>query len=131
MYCRQCGAQIGAGYECPNCKTHAGDGNNYCPNCGNKVAVWASRCNRCGISFISEETAAARDLNGHSKLGMALLAFFLGGLGIHCFVMGEAKKGMFRIILSLACGLGAWVALIDMILIIIGRYEVDSDKYLW
>ena len=117
MFCRNCGENIGLKHECSNCHTLAGDGNQYCPH--------------CDTSFVEKEVLEARELNGHSKLGMALLAFFLGGWGIHCFVMGEPKKGMLRIILTLACGIGSIVALIDMVLIIIGRYEYNPEGYLW
>ena len=131
MFCRNCGAEIGLKHECPDCNTQAGEGKNYCPHCGSKVSAWASKCPHCDTSFVEKEVEEARDLDGHSRLGMSLLAFFLGAWGIHCFVMGEPKKGMLRIILTLACGIGWIVALIDMIMIIIGRYEVDPDAYLW
>ena len=131
MYCRNCGENLGLKHECPDCHTLAGDGNQYCPHCGSKVSAWASKCPQCDTSFIAKEVLEARELNGHSKLSMALLAFFLGCWGIHCFVMGEPKKGMLRIILTLVCGIGRIVALIDMVMIIIGRYEYNPEGYLW
>jgi len=42
--------------------------------------------------------------------------------------MGETKKGVFRIIMSLFCGLGCIFALIDLIKIATGSYVVDPDK---
>ena len=57
-----------------------------------------------------------------------LLACFLGGLGIHNFMMGETKKGIFKIVMSFLCGIGAILALIDLIKIAMGTYEVNPDK---
>ena len=59
---------------------------------------------------------------------MLLICFFLGGLGIHNFMMGETKKGIFKIIMSFVCGIGAILALIDLIKIAMGSYEVNPDK---
>jgi TM2 domain-containing membrane protein YozV len=39
---------------------------------------------------------------GKSKMVAALLAFFLGGLGIHSFYMGKTKKGFIQLGLSVA-----------------------------
>jgi TM2 domain-containing membrane protein YozV len=53
---------------------------------------------------------------GKSKIVAALLAFFLGGLGIHSFYMGQTKKGFFQLgitvlgIVLFAAGIGSWVS---------------------
>ena len=59
---------------------------------------------------------------------MALICFFLGGLGIHNFMMGETKKGILRIVLSLCMGLGGILALIDFIKILTDKYVVEPEK---
>lgn len=46
---------------------------------------------------------------GKSKIVAALLAFFLGGLGVHSFYMGQKKKGFIQLGVTLA-GLGLYVA---------------------
>ena len=66
-------------------------------------------------------------LNGQDKIVMILICLFLGGLGIHNFMMGESKKGIFRIIMSCCCGLGSIFALIDLIKICMGSYVVDPN----
>ena len=62
---------------------------------------------------------------------MAVIAFFLGGIGIHNFMLGETKKGVVKIILSLCCGLGGILALIDFIMILCDKYVVDPNKILF
>ena len=59
---------------------------------------------------------------------MALICFFLGGLGIHNFMMGETKKGIVKIVLSLCLGIGGIIALIDFIKILMDKYVIDPEK---
>lgn len=66
-------------------------------------------------------------LNGQDKVTMAVICFFLGGLGIHNFMMGENKKGIFRIVTTFCCGIGAIFALIDFIKILCDSYVVNPD----
>lgn len=54
-----------------------------------------------------------------------LLAFFLGGLGLHRFYNGKIGTGILMII-TLG-GLGIWV-LIDLIMIVLGRFEDSEGK---
>ncbi len=68
-------------------------------------------------------------LAGNDKTMIALLCFFLGGLGVHCFVMGETRKGIIRIVFSLLCGIGGIFALIDFIMILSDTYVVNPEAY--
>ncbi len=52
-----------------------------------------------------------------------LLAFFLGGLGIHRFFVGKIGTGILQLI-TLG-GLGIW-ALIDIIMIVVGSFKDKS-----
>ena len=71
-----------------------------------------------------------------SKVAAALLAFFLGGLGIHRFYLGYAGTGVIMLVLALASLLtfgitglivGIW-AIIDFILILTGGLK-DAQGY--
>ena len=68
-------------------------------------------------------------LAGNDKTMIALLCFFLRGLGVHCFVMGETRKGIIRIVFSLLCGIGGIFALIDFIMILSDTYVVNPEAY--
>lgn len=127
MYCRNCGEPMNANQAiCLKCGVKAGVGNRYCANCGNPVDVNASVCLNCGCAIRNINES---DLNGKDKTAMALLCFFLGGLGIHNFVMGETKKGIVKIVLAFVCGISGILALIDFIKILTDKYVVDPDKY--
>lgn len=126
MYCKQCGEQMNDNQAiCLKCGVKTGEGENYCANCGNSVNAGAEVCLSCGVAIKKGNGAY---LNGKDKIVMALICFFLGGIGIHNFMLGETKKGVFKIIMSILCGLGGILALIDFVKILIDKYEVDANK---
>ena len=125
MYCKNCGELMNDNQAiCVKCGVKTGDGNAFCANCGQPVAPNAEVCMSCGVAV----KKAGGDLNGQDKIVMILVCLFLGGLGIHNFMMGETKKGVFKIIMSLCCGLGSIFALIDLVKICMGSYVVDPTK---
>ncbi len=124
MFCKNCGQQINDNQAiCLNCGVKVTDGVNFCANCGNPIAPGAEICLNCGVAV----KKAAGDLAGKDKVTIALLCFFLGGFGVHNFVMGETKKGILKIVLS-CTGISSILALIDFIKILMDKYEVDPDK---
>ncbi len=125
MYCKNCGTEMTDSQAvCLNCGVKKNEGASYCANCGKEVAVNADVCLNCGASL----KKAGGNLGGQDKVVMALICFFLGGIGIHNFMMGETKKGIFKIVMSLCCGIGSIFALIDFIKILMDKYVVDPEK---
>lgn len=125
MFCKNCGESLNENQAiCVKCGVKVGEGKSFCANCGKEIDPNASVCLSCGVAVKS----AAGDLNGQDKLVMILVCLFLGGLGIHNFMMGETKKGVFKIIMSFLCGLGGIFALIDLVKIAMGKYVVDPNK---
>ncbi|WP_163833732.1 TM2 domain-containing protein [Spartinivicinus ruber] len=76
----------------------------YCRNCGNKLSPKAVNCPSCGEPQL---------LNGRNKVAAALLAFFLGALGIHRFYLGQ-WWGIFYL-LFFWTGIPSLVSLIETI----------------
>ncbi len=109
---------------CLSCGVKAGDGSTFCANCGSTLPANAEVCLSCGVAV----KKTGNYLAGQDKVVMILVCLFLGGLGIHNFMMGETKKGVFRIIMSFLCGLGGIFALIDLVKIAMGSYVVDPTK---
>ena len=130
MFCRNCGSPMSDQQAvCLNCGVNKGVGTNYCPNCGQPVNPAAAVCVTCGVALHSAPAGGnGAYLNGKDKVTIILVCLFLGGLGIHNFMMGETKKGVARIIGSFLCGIGGILALIDLIKIITDKYVVDPNK---
>ena len=127
MYCKNCGEAINDNQAiCLKCGVKVGDGSSFCANCGNSVNPGADYCMNCGVAI--KTVASSDNLNGQDKIVMILICLFLGGIGIHNFMMGENKKGVFKIIMSLCCGIGGILALIDVIKLAMGTYVVNPDK---
>ena len=125
MYCKNCGEAMNDNQAiCLKCGVKTGDGSAFCANCGQPLAPNAEVCMSCGVAV----KKANGDLNGQDKIVMILICLFLGGLGIHNFMMGETKKGVFKIIMSFCCGIGGILALIDLVKIAMGSYVVDATK---
>ena len=61
-----------------------------------------------------------------SKTAAALLAFFLGGLGIHRFYLGYTWQGVVQLLTAGGCGI--W-ALIDFIRILMGKLKPKDGDY--
>lgn len=125
MFCKNCGKPLNDNQAiCLQCGVKAGDGDMFCANCGQPVNPGADVCLNCGAAV-----KKGGSLDGDNKILMAILCFFLGGLGVHNFVLGETKKGFMKILLSLCFGIGAILALVDFIRILTDSYEVNPDKF--
>ena len=126
MYCKNCGEQMNDNQAiCLKCGVKAGEGELFCANCGKDVAPQAEVCLNCGVAI---KKAASAGYGNYDKITLALICFFLGGIGIHNFMLGETKKGIVKIVLSLCFGIGAILALIDFVRILTDKYEVNPDK---
>ena len=125
MYCKNCGEIMNDNQAiCIKCGVKTGDGDKFCANCGKEVAPNADVCMNCGVAI----KKANKNLNGQDKIVLIIVALIVGGLGIHNFMMGETKKGVFRIIMSLLCGIGYIFALVDLVKIAMDTYVVDFEK---
>ena len=127
MFCKNCGSELNENaVACMNCGFAKGDGNKYCSNCGKEINPGAAICTNCGAAVKNVSTVA----NGEqkSKLVAVLLAFFLGGIGIHDFYLGYSKNGIIKIILTVCTGIGGSIwALIDFIRLLTGSLNTDAN----
>lgn len=66
--------------------------------------------------------------NQKSKMVAGLLGIFLGAYGIHNFYLGNTKKAVIQIIVSvLTCGIGGLWGFIEGIMILMGKINVDAN----
>lgn len=66
------------------------------------------------------------------KLVAGLLGIFLGAWGVHQFYLGDNKKGIIRIIVTVVtCGIGGIWGFIEGILILCGNINTDAQGNRW
>jgi len=65
-----------------------------------------------------------------NKLTTALLALFLGTIGIHRFYLGQVLYGICYVILA-ATGISTIIAFIDFIIFLIMDEKEFNHKYNW
>ena len=125
MYCKNCGAQMDPNAAiCVKCGFQKGTGNKYCHNCGSETAQGAAVCTSCGSAL----SAVPAGQEQKSKLVAVLLAFFVGGFGIHDFYLGYSKNGIIKIVLTVCTGVGGSIwALIDFIRLLTGSLDKDAN----
>ena len=125
-FCKNCGKKMNnSAAVCLSCGAQKGAGSAYCANCGNEVSDKAVVCLSCGAA-IKQDTANWEDKD---KIIAGLLAFFLGGIGVHHFYLKENKKGIIKLIFCWTY-IPALLALFDGIKIFAGKYEINPDKYI-
>lgn len=134
MYCRNCGKAMNAGENiCENCGLPVGYGTDYCSECGNRTYDTAI-CNVCGMRFATDvnvNPASYTPVNAvgtKSRTLAAVLGIFLGAFGAHSFYLGYTIKGVLQfLVTSWTCGIGGIWGIIEGILILAGKINVDKN----
>lgn len=78
------------------------------------------------VKNITGLASPASPMAGDNQLIAALLAFFLGALGIHRFYLGYMWQGVVQLLTLGGCGI--W-ALIDFVRILLGTLKPKDDEY--
>ncbi len=133
-YCSKCGAELENDakfcYVCgEKCKTS---------QVTNPFVNENSTNNNASNPIVNESTtninASTSNVSDKSRAAAAILAFFLGGLGIHNFYLGRTKQGVIQLVLFLFCWLyipaiivGIW-AIVDFVLILCGNVIDGNGK---
>lgn len=91
----------------------------YCSNCGKQVSSEAEICPNCGVRLMAKKEKK-------SKVTAALLALFLGWIGIHKFYLGRTVLGIFYLLFCWTF-IPAFVAFIEAI-IYFSMKEEDFDR---
>jgi len=68
-------------------------------------------------------------VSSRSRLVAALLAWFLGGIGVHQFSLGKTAAGILSVLFCWT-GIPAIVSLIDFIMILIGSAKDAQGLYI-
>ena len=123
MFCRNCGKElIGTPEICLGCGAKPLVGTSFCNTCGAETNPMAEICVKCGVRLAKAEEI---DISPKSRLAVTLLAWFLGGFGVHRFYLGKIGTGILMII-TLG-GLGIW-SLIDFIIAVTGNMRDKEGR---
>ncbi len=114
----------------------------FCRKCGKQLDDNAQFCDNCGanqdgtstISTTNSNNSQASNISSKSRAVAALLAWFLGGLGVHNFYLGNKKKAIAQLVCTLLFFLiipiivsSIWV-LVDFVIILCGTYADGDGK---
>lgn len=94
----------------------------YCRGCGKEIHETAKACPHCGAQ---NGTAASGQ---KSRIAAALLAFFLGGFGVHKFYLGKIGQGFLYLIFCWTF-IPAIIAFIEFIIYLCESDESFAKKY--
>lgn len=101
----------------------------FCSDCGSTINVKAEICPKCGVRQVSQQTTFGNTApNGKSKIAAALLAFFLGGFGVHKFYLGQIGLGVVYLLFFWTF-IPAIIAFIEFIILLTMSDETFNQKY--
>ncbi|MBR5350595.1 MAG: TM2 domain-containing protein [Prevotella sp.] len=111
------------------------DGIKFCPNCGIDYTL-SENCksspDQSQPTIVYVQAPQQQSVYVHkiekSKGVALLLCFFLGGLGIHQFYLGNTVQGVFYLIFSWTC-IPALIAIIDFIILLCMSESYFHQKY--
>lgn len=121
-YCRKCGKKIS-------------DDAKFCPSCGqncNDISLGHQQPAQPSPTIVYVQAPQLQQVYVHkiekSKGVALLLCFFLGGLGIHQFYLGNTIQGVFYLIFSWTC-IPALISIIDFIILLCMNENYFHQKY--
>lgn len=95
----------------------------YCVGCASELHVSAVMCPQCGAPQGNAATQGEK-----SRVAAFLLAFFLGGFGVHKFYLGRVAAGVLYLIFFWTF-IPAIIAFIEAIIYITMSDEAFAKKY--
>lgn len=101
----------------------------YCSDCGKNIKTRAEICPGCGVRQSMAPGAMGNvAANGKSRIAAALLAFFLGGFGVHKFYLGQVGQGILYLIFFWTF-IPAIVAFIEFIILLCMSDETFNNRF--
>ena len=101
----------------------------FCSDCAAVIKAKAEICPKCGVRQMpAPSILGAVTPSGKNRIVAALLAFFLGGFGIHKFYLGRIGLGILYLLFCWTF-IPAVIAFIECILLLIMSDEEFNRKY--
>lgn len=95
----------------------------FCSSCGSIIKEKAEICPKCGVRQLPPPK-----IGGKSRIAAALLAFFLGGIGIHKFYLGQILWGFVYLIFCWTF-IPSLIAFIEFIIYLCMSDQTFDQKY--
>lgn len=95
----------------------------FCYACGQSIDSRAEICPKCGVRQQDAKVTGKK-----SRIAAALLAFFLGGFGVHKFYLGRVGQGILYLIFCWTF-IPAIVAFIEFVIYLCTSDEDFAKKY--
>ncbi len=83
----------------------------FCTECGEQISGEALACPKCGKPQHQNTIVEG----GKNRMTAALLAFFVGWLGVHWFYLGRAGKGVLYLFTLGLLGIGVLIDFINFL----------------
>lgn len=93
----------------------------YCTGCATPLHMSARMCPQCGATL-------SGGVGEKSRITAALLAFFLGGFGVHKFYLGRTGAGILYLLFFWTF-IPAFIAFIEFIIYLTMSDEAFTAKY--
>ena len=103
----------------------------YCSECAAIINAKAEICPKCGVRQMHPSVTVnlgALAPNGKSRIAAALLAFFLGGFGVHKFYLGQVGRGILYLLFCWTV-IPSIIAFIEFVLLLIMSDEEFNRRH--
>ncbi|MDE6270476.1 MAG: NINE protein [Muribaculaceae bacterium] len=119
---------------CPDCNTLVPNDTNFCPTCGHDFSkpprYEASQYTNQNSPYAGNNAFDPAGPEGKSRGIAALLAIFIGSLGIHYFYCGKNTAGVLTILLTVVtCGIWSIIPFVQGIYMLCITNEEFERKY--
>lgn len=108
-----------------------GSDEKYCSECAAIISAKAEICPKCGVRQMNPSgtvNLGALAPNGKSRIAAALLAFFLGGFGVHKFYLGQVGRGILYLLFCWTA-IPSIIAFIEFVLLLIMSDEEFNRRH--
>ena len=100
----------------------------FCSDCGSIIKIKAEICPKCGVRQRAAFEGVIGAAGRRNKTLAALLALFLGGIGIHKFYLGKTAWGIVYLVFCLTF-IPAVVSFVEGILLLCMSEERFDSKF--
>jgi hypothetical protein len=104
-------------------------GQAFCRACGASLHAQAVICPQCGVpTGVGDAQPGGVVVDRKDKTTAALLAFFLGYLGIHRFYLGDTGLGALFLLTCGVCGIGALIDFFVLLLMNQSQFDMRYNR---